>query len=170
MRHLIFALAVLSALVASPDASAKGADLNEPKPIAVPAGRADEETVRAIKFALAAKGWLVEQEGTGRIVASHRPRSHVARVTVTTAAGQVAIQYLDSVNLNFEERDGKRTIHPAYNGWIAALHAEMELHVVQGVAADAVMPAVAGAPTVNPKPAEKFSNFGRFELVEAAYK
>jgi hypothetical protein len=166
MRILPAVLALLAVLV-SPLASARAAPLEEPPPIAVPAERSEVDVVRAIKFSLAEKGWVVESEKPGSISASHSPRKHVARVEITTAAGQVTIKYVDSVNLNFAQKGDKREIHPAYNEWVTALHDQIARNVAQGVAADAAMPAVNDGKTRNPPPAEKFSNFGRFELAEA---
>ena len=167
MRHAVLALVALSALLAVPNASAKLAEVQDPSPIAVPAGKTVAEVVRAVKYSIASQGWAVDEEQPGRIVASYKPRSHVARVTVTIAPEQVTIQYLSSENLKFEEEKGKRLIHPAYNGWVRGLRDNMERTVIAGVAEGTAMPTVAGTTATNPAPTEKFGNFGRFELLEA---
>jgi hypothetical protein len=95
-----------------------GVPLTDPPPVSVPAGIKPEQVVRAIKAAFAEKGWIISKEEPGRLEATLNIRSHVARVSAQYDARSVQLSYIDSVNLDYEEKNGKREIHRNYPKWV----------------------------------------------------
>ena len=61
------------------------------------------------------------REQPGTIDSTLHLREHVARIKVDYDASQVRIAYVDSSNLDFKEKRGKRYIHGNYLGWIGYL-------------------------------------------------
>lgn len=165
MNRYFAALVLACVSLTSPFTYARQAELQDPAPLAVPADRSPDEAMRAVEFALATRGWVVEARSPDQLTASYSPRSHVARIAIVLAGGQVTIRYVESQNLNFEQDGDHREIHPAYNTWVAALHDEIDRTLKAGVAADAPLPAVTGGRSSNPPPTHKFSEFDRFELL-----
>ena len=71
----------------------------------------------AIVKAGAGLGWIMKDDGPGRLTGILNLRTHTAEVDIPYSANSYAIQYKSSVNL--QARDGK--IHRNYNGWIQNL-------------------------------------------------
>ena len=163
-RRAAFLVCWLMVLATVP-AAGRQTTLEDPDPIVVPAARSETDIDRAVTFALATKGWAVQKRVADEIVATYSPNTHVAEITVAIGNGRIVIGYRSSVNLNFEQDGGAREIHPAYNTWVQALHDEIARNLADGVPVDAVLPVVTGK--TNPRPVEKFSNFGRFTMVAA---
>lgn len=112
-------LVVLS--LASGQAFARDADLVDPAPIAVPAGKSSAAVLDVIKRAMVGRHFAVESQTPGKIVGRLAPRKHVVRVTISWDASQIRIAYLSSENMDYTEKDGRRVIHNKYNKWVDSL-------------------------------------------------
>ena len=150
-------------------AAARKTELVEPPAIAVPAGLAHEDAVRAVKAALGHRGWTIESEKDGEIDAAYVASSHEARIALSIAAAAVTIKYVSSQNLDYKESDGQRYIRSNYNAWVASVADTISQYFAEGVPDPATLAASSepGEPRssqANPPPTEKFSNFGKFEL------
>ncbi|AXQ29285.1 hypothetical protein D0B54_11550 [Solimonas sp. K1W22B-7] len=150
-------------------APAVAAELVDPPSIAVPAGRDAGAVAKAIKLGLAQSQWAVAGEEPGHIVGLFTLRTHIAKVDIRYDTSQVAITYLDSTNLKYEqEENGQRSIHGNYNKWTAVVASNIATALSRSdldtVDLATAAPAQLRAP-VNPPPAERFSNFNRFQLM-----
>jgi len=97
------------------------APLVNPPPIAVPAGMTDVQVGKAIKAALAGRGWAVIGEQPDAIEASLHLRKHVAQIHIAHDQQSVRITYVSSSELKYEQKRGKPYIHKNYLGWIQNL-------------------------------------------------
>ena len=88
-------------------------------PVTSASGKAltDDQVKSAIIRASAALGWLMKEEGAGKITATLLIRKHTAVVDIPYSPSSYSITYKSSVNL--DEADGQ--IHKNYNGWIQNL-------------------------------------------------
>ncbi len=125
MRYLNTLLAVLSLFAFAGQVHARTAVLRDPDPVAIPAGIDQAELVKDIKRALVGRGWAVTAEQPGQIDSTLNLRDHVARIRVTYDAAQVRFAYVDSANLDYKEKRGKRFIHGNYLGWIGYLVSDL---------------------------------------------
>ena len=94
-------------------------ELRDPDPVAIPQGLSSQQVARAIKMALTGRTWVVSKEAPGRIDATLNLRAHVARIALSYDASQVTLAYVSSENLDYKEKNGKRTIHKNYLSWVA---------------------------------------------------
>jgi hypothetical protein len=76
-----------------------------------------QEVRAAIVRAGSGLGWVMKDEGPGKLTAILNLRTHTAEVDIPYSASSYAIRYKSSVNL--QAADGK--IHRNYNGWIQNL-------------------------------------------------
>lgn len=112
-RYLLILLPFLLLLM-----GARQAPLVDPDPIAVPSG-VDQKTVeREIKRALIGRGWTITAEAPGQIDSTLNVRAHSARVRISYDAQRVALSYVSSDNLAYEEKRGQRLIHKNYASWV----------------------------------------------------
>lgn len=164
MRHCLSLMVLCIALLLTP---AYAAELVEPPPIAVPQ-LAPELVEKAIRIAAAERRWTVAAQEPGVLVADLAHRSHLARVRIKYDASQVSLTYLDSLNLDYEEDGGARTIHRSYNNWVGALADAIGRALQRSDLASAELPPDPSAPPpanpLAPPPAERFNNFAQIEL------
>lgn len=112
-RYLLILLPFLLLLM-----GARQAPLVDPDPIAVPSG-VDQKTVeREIKRALIGRGWTITAEAPGQIDSTLNVRAHSARVRISYDTQRVALNYVSSDNLAYEEKRGQRMIHKNYASWV----------------------------------------------------
>jgi hypothetical protein len=102
------------------------AELVDPDPIAVPAGLAAADVSKAIKMGIVRRGWVVTKDENGQIDATLNVRSHTAKVAIPYNAKEVAIRYVDSTELAYSEKKGKRFIHGNYIKWIRNMQADIQ--------------------------------------------
>ena len=121
MRLIVILLAALSAIALSGLLQARSAVLVEPEPVAVPPGLTTAQVTREIKRSLLDRGWELSAERRGEIEATLHVRAHRARIAIRHDRKTITIRYLDSTELNYAVKDGRRLIHPKYNGWVAYL-------------------------------------------------
>lgn len=126
MRLLKTVLVVLGlCLVTMGSAQARKAELVDPDPVAIPANLDQAQVVKDIKRALIGRGWSVTAEQPGEIDSTLNLREHVARIKVSYDTTQVRFAYVDSSNLDYKEKNGKRYIHRNYLSWIGFLVADL---------------------------------------------
>lgn len=78
-----------------------------------------ENIEKAVMRAGLTLGWQIAPKGPGRLEGVLKVRTHQAVVDITYDTKSFNINYKDSVNLDYREKD--RTIHSNYNGWIQNL-------------------------------------------------
>ncbi len=125
MRFSAIILSVFALFAFTGAVQARQAPLVDPPPVAIPAGLSPDKAVKDIKRALIGRGWIITAERPGEIDSSLHLRDHVAKIRVAWDAASVRIAYVDSVNLNYREKKGKKFIHPNYLGWISNIAQDM---------------------------------------------
>lgn len=101
-------------------------ELVDPDPIPVPAGVAAADVSKAIKAGIVRRGWIVTKDENGQIDATLNIRSHTAKVVIPYNSKEVAIRYVDSTQLDYSEKKGKRYIHGNYVKWIRNMQADIQ--------------------------------------------
>lgn len=83
-------------------------------------GTLDSERVKqAIMAGAAAKGWIVAAQPDGKLLATlHVRGKHTVMVLIDYGPGKYSLNYKDSVNMNYDPRDGQPVIHPFYANWV----------------------------------------------------
>lgn len=116
-------------------AQARAAVMDQPEPIAVPAKLSFAEVEKIVKLSLVERDWQVKPAGSGKVEAlyarSGRKDNYSVKIAVSYSAKQITIQYLDSSGLDYEEKDGRRTIHKSYNRWIGNLVKDLNTRMTQ---------------------------------------
>ncbi len=94
------------------------AELIDPQPVAIPAGLNAKQVSNAIKSSLIARTWNIGASEPGQIDAALNVRAHRADIRIRYDDKSVQITYVDSSNLDFKEKNGKRYIHGNYVSWV----------------------------------------------------
>ncbi len=94
------------------------AELIDSQPVAIPAGLNAKQVSNAIKSSLIARTWTVGASEPGQIDAALNVRAHRAEIRIRYDDKTVQIGYVDSTNLDFKEKNGKRYIHGNYISWV----------------------------------------------------
>ena len=97
---------------------ARTVPLADPPAIVVPSGVPAKDVSKAIKTALVGRTWVIGEDTPGKIVATLNLRTHMAKIQVSYDEKSVDIKYLDSGDLNYEEKKDGRYIHRNYLTWI----------------------------------------------------
>lgn len=121
MRHI--ALSVVLA-VAAGSAVARSAEIFEPQQVlwTSSAELAQQQLRDRIVAAGQSLGWMAIKDEPGRLELHYdKQGKHQVTIAVAYDVQGYKISYLSSVNLNFEDADGVRKIHPNYNRWIRNL-------------------------------------------------
>jgi hypothetical protein len=116
----VLILAAVSFAAGAPGA-ARAAELIEWKDVAAVTGSGKPATAEEIRRAFlvggARRGWTFTPDApdkmTGRLVV----RSHTLVMNLTYEDGKFSLTYQDSINLDYKDDAGKRTIHRAYVNW-----------------------------------------------------
>lgn len=75
-------------------------------------------------------GWQPTKDEPGHMELMYdKAGKHQVYIEVNYDAAGFDINYLRSNNLDYEERDGQRKIHPAYNRWIKNLNKQISAPV-----------------------------------------
>ena len=109
---------------------ARQVPLTDPQPIAVPAGLKIEQVSKAIRAALAGRGWAVTSEEPGHLVSTLNVREHMAKIDIVYDTQTITIKYLDSGELMYAQKKGQRVIHRNYLHWILNLVNDMNRNLV----------------------------------------
>jgi hypothetical protein len=104
---------------------ARAAPLVDPDPIAVPAGLGEKEVSKAIRSAIAQRGWVISNDENGKINAVLTLRDHTARIAIAYDKKQVKPSYVASDNLSYQEKNGTRYIHRNYLKWMQNVVADI---------------------------------------------
>ena len=92
--------------------------LVDPAPVPVPAGLDDKAIAKSIRLGGAQRGWLVTRQEPGVMELTLNIRTHMAKVGVKYDTKSIQFTYLDSTNLDYEEKKGNRYIHRNYPKWV----------------------------------------------------
>ena len=92
--------------------------LVDPAPVPVPAGLDDKAIAKSIRLGGAQRGWLVTRQEPGVMDLTLNIRTHMAKVGVKYDTKSIQFTYLDSTNLDYEEKKGNRYIHRNYPKWV----------------------------------------------------
>jgi len=92
--------------------------LVDPAPIPVPAGLDAKAVATSIRLGGAQRGWLVTRQDPGAMELTLNIRTHVAKLGVKYDTQSIQLTYLDSTNLDYEEKKGNRYIHRNYPKWV----------------------------------------------------
>jgi len=111
---------------------ARQVPLTDPQPLAVPAGLKVEQVSKAVRGALAGRGWTVTSEEPGHIVSTLNVREHMAKIDIVYDVQTIKISYLDSGELMYAQKKGQRVIHRNYLSWIQNLVNDMNRNLVLG--------------------------------------
>jgi len=91
----------------------------------------NDEVAQAIKKALIrAPGWSIREVEGRTISAKLIVRAHEANVKISYGGGKIEIEYVSSMNLNYEEKGGEKYIHRNYNKWILNLERYISQNVL----------------------------------------
>jgi hypothetical protein len=109
---------------------ARQVPLENPEPIAVPAGLSESKVARAIKAALVGREWEVTEEQPGKIIGTLHLRAHMAKIDISYDTSQVRIQYLDSKELMYGQKKGVTVIHRNYLSWVRNLVGDINRNLI----------------------------------------
>ena len=84
-------------------------------PLPIDADPTLEEAEQSIRAGAALRGWIVDQEAPGVLLATLRIRARVAAVAIRHDATHFDVEYRTSENLN---DNGDGSIHNSYNKWV----------------------------------------------------
>lgn len=129
MRLLQPLLLIIALMLPQADAIAGREEIVDPAPVAIPAGLSEEQVVKDIRRALIGRGWTVKDQRPGEIDSELHLRDHVAIIKIAYDANDVRISFVDSQNLDYREKKGKRYIHSNYLGWIGYLVQDMNTNL-----------------------------------------
>ena len=120
MKNYAKALVIIAVVMLSACGTRQAA-LNDPAPIPVPAGVSMAEVKDAVISGMTNRGWIVNRQEPGLIVADLHLREHFAQVNIEYDTDEVVVRFQDSRNLEYDVVDGERVIHANYNAWILNL-------------------------------------------------
>jgi hypothetical protein len=99
--------------------------------IRVPATATMDDIAKAIKHALIERGWTLQREENGLIEAKIFVRSHIADIRIPFDKEYVHVQYVSSMNLLYDEKQGIKHIHRNYNKWTKLLERDVANRLAQ---------------------------------------
>jgi len=103
--------------------------LDSPRTVNVSGEASMEEIEDAILNAMRNRGWAVHERSRGEIIADLNIRAHFARVGISYDTDLIAIDYIDSNNLEYEVVDGEPRIHGNFNSWLSNLSNDIEINL-----------------------------------------
>lgn len=170
-KRLLWVLALVS-LLGSSLTYARSAELVDPKPINV-TNIPFEKIESIIGASLVQKGWVKKKfisEQPRIIEIEFAIRTHRILMQLEYDTTNIKLSYANSENLNYENKKGKKYIHPNYIQWTQALADQISANISSGGISDlTTSPTSAAASTTtnfkNPStPTEAFHNFSSFKL------
>jgi hypothetical protein len=100
--------------------------LVDPEPVSVPTGIAAADVAKAIKVGIVRRGWVVTRDESGLIEATLNIRTHMAKVNIPYSTKEVAIHYVASDNLDYQEKNGVKYIHGNYIKWVRNIQSDIQ--------------------------------------------
>jgi hypothetical protein len=74
---------------------------------------------QAIEIAARSRDWTTSNLDNGKLAAKIVVRNkHTVMVEISYDASHYSINYLDSINMKYEVKNGQALIHPFYNKWV----------------------------------------------------
>jgi len=120
IRNWVMMFALLFAVFAPAPALA-AADLIEWNNVTAVTGSSKPATAEEIKRAFmvggARRGWTFTDAGPDKMILKLNVRTHTLMMELTYEPGKYSLKYKESVNLDYKDEAGKRTIHRSYISW-----------------------------------------------------
>jgi uncharacterized protein YndB with AHSA1/START domain len=120
IRSWVLALALAFATFAPAPALA-AADLIDWNNVAAVTGSGKPATAEEIKRAFvvggARRGWTFTDTGPGTMVATLVVRTHTLVMDFSYEDGKYSLRYKNSINLDYKDEAGRKTIHRSYVNW-----------------------------------------------------
>jgi hypothetical protein len=131
--HITIAIVVTSFLSIGMAQAARNAPIVEKEDVPLVAAKAlsTAEVKKSIMTAAVRKGWRVVKDSPSSLRFEYTRGKHMAVIDVPYTAKSYGIKYVASDNLNYQEKDGKRVIHPTYNDWVNGLVQAINLEMVK---------------------------------------
>jgi hypothetical protein len=85
-----------------------------------------EQVKRAVIRAASSREWAASLKNDSTVRATYTKGRHSAVVDIVFTQSSYSIRYVDSNDLNYSDKDGKATIHPAYNKAVTALRQSID--------------------------------------------
>ena len=149
-RGCLFAVACFAALLAD-GCAGKGVPMTRSLSVGLVAPPANTAAMeRAIETALARRHWSVKEKVPGKYTAHLDERKHSATVAIVYDATNARIDYVDSTNLEYENRPDGEVIHRNYNNWVKNLANDIKVFAAQAPPPSTPAPAPA-APAPAPR-------------------
>jgi hypothetical protein len=132
IRSILLAFAATAALAAAPAALARGgAPLVTFDDVAIATSDGKKPPLDRVKTAViraaSDRGWVASVKNPNTVRATYTKGKHSAVVDVVYSQSSYSIRYVDSTDLNYSsDKDGKPTIHPAYNKAVTALRQKID--------------------------------------------
>jgi len=93
--------------------------LVDPVPLRAPPELTSQEIIKALHGTLVKRGWILGKEEGDAVDATLYVRSHSLTVRFALKEREVHMNYVDSVNFDYDElRSGRRVIHRKYDQWM----------------------------------------------------
>jgi hypothetical protein len=127
IKQYLAVVATIIGLITVPlEAGARQAPLVDPERVLMINATPNPMTAAQVRTAIVAggreHGWYVTEDKPGQVALRYdRGGKHTVVITVDYDDKGYQIRYTSSVNLNYEEVNGVREIHPNYNRWIQIL-------------------------------------------------
>lgn len=122
-KRLVPMLFILAAALFMSACSGGTDYMNLQTPFSTASSNATLESVgRTIITASAYKGWNIESQGPGQIIATRHHAGRIAKVKITYTNNSFNIHYLDSDNMDY---DGN-SISSTYDEWVEDLQDEIQ--------------------------------------------
>jgi hypothetical protein len=116
----------------APVAEARSTTLIDHESVVVSGARSAADVKRAILIAGTKKGWKAIKETADNVRLEYNARGkHLVVIDVRYNAKSFGVKYAGSENMNYEERDGTRVIHPKYNKWVSDLIQSINLELIR---------------------------------------
>jgi hypothetical protein len=112
---------VLAFAVIAPAPALAAADLIEWNNVTAVTGSGKPATAEEIKRAFtvggARRGWTFTDAGPDKMILKLDVRTHTLMMELTYETGKYSLKYKESINLDYKDEAGKRTIHRSYVNW-----------------------------------------------------
>jgi hypothetical protein len=122
IRGVTIPMFVLLAGTATSAVAARDAPLIDHENIAVTSATSAANVKKAVVTAGGKRGWKPVKDTPTNVRLEYNARGkHLVVIDVGYNAKVYSIKYVASENMNYQEKDGKRYIHPKYNKWVDEL-------------------------------------------------
>jgi hypothetical protein len=120
MRSVIVVVVMLVAAL-MPHRALAAVEVTEWKDVAAVTGSGQPASAEDIKKAFmvggARRNWVFTDNGPGRMTGKLVVRTHTLVMDLSYETGKYTLKYVDSINLDYKDDAGKKTIHKAYLNW-----------------------------------------------------